>query len=147
VIGAQSSGRVLARLVASLESPVPPEHVRGVVAGYYASFADGDLTGREALFAPSLTFEDPAGRVVATDHASLHSFFTELLPASWSLDFRLERVAVVAGEALATTTMRLAVPDRVPVEVVVNAHFVLDGSGLITSVRVFFDEEAMHDVP
>ncbi|WP_409330873.1 nuclear transport factor 2 family protein [Trujillonella humicola] len=130
-----------------MPSPVPPEHVRGVVARYYASFTDGDLAGREALFAPSLRFEDPAGRVVATDSASLHTFFTEVLPASWSLGFRLERVTVVAGEAVATTTMRLAVPDRVPVEVVVNAHFVLDGTGLITSVRVFFDEEAMRDAP
>ena len=147
MIGAQSSGRILARLVASVPSPVPPEHVRAVVADYYSTYADGDLARREALFAPSLRFEDPAGRVVATDSASLHSFFTEVLPASWSLDFRLERVAVVGAEALATATMRLAVPDRVPVEVLVNAHFVLDGSGLVTSVRVFFDEESMRDVP
>jgi steroid delta-isomerase len=145
VIGPSSSGRILARLVASIPTSVAPADVRAVVAAYYASYTGGDVAGREALVTPDCRVEDPAGRVVATDRATLHRFFTEVLPASWSIAFRLDRVAVVGQEALATTTMVLSVPERVPVEVVVAAHFVLDESGLIRSLRMFFDEQTMRD--
>jgi hypothetical protein len=146
VIGPTSSGRILAKLVTSVPATVDPATVRARIADYYASYSTGDVAGREALFASECRFEDPAGRIVATDRGSLHGFFTDVLPASWSIAFRLDRVAVVGHEALATSTMTLAAPERTPVEVVVNAHFVLDGSGLIQTVRTFFDEGAMRDV-
>jgi hypothetical protein len=58
----------------------------------------------------------------------------------------LDRTAVVGQEALATSTLILRVGDREPVEVIVNAHFVFADSGLIRSLRMFFDEAAMTDV-
>lgn len=145
MIGPESSGRILARLVSSVPATVDPGDVRTTVAAYYASYADGDIARREALFAADCRVEDPAGNVVATDRDSLHRFFTEVLPSSWSISFRLDRVAVVGNEALATSTMTLAIPGRVPVEVVVDAHVVLDDRGLIRSLRMFFDEAAMRD--
>jgi hypothetical protein len=146
VIAPDSSGRLLAKVVAAVPATVDPADVRARVAAYYASYAAGDVEEREALFAPVCRFEDPAGRVVATDRASLHRFFTETLPSSWSITFELERVAVVGNEALATSTMTLRAADRPAVEMTLNAHFLLDDSGLFRTVRTFFDEHAMRDV-
>lgn len=145
MIGPNSSGRILAKLVTSVPSTVDPSAVRACIAAYYASYTTGDVAAREALFAGDCHFEDPAGRVVATDRDSLHAFFAEVLPATWSIAFRLDRVAVVGNEALSTSTMTLRAPERTPVEVIVNAHFVLADSGLIRLVRTFFDEDAMRD--
>jgi len=145
VIGPNSSGRILAKLVSSVPATVDPSIMRERITAYYISYATADVTGREALFAPDCHFEDPAGRVVATDRKSLHLFFTEVLPASWSITFRLDRIAVVGNEALSTSTMTLRAAQRTPVEVVVNAHFVFSDSGLIRSVRTFFDAAAMRD--
>jgi limonene-1,2-epoxide hydrolase len=145
MIGPESSGRALAKLVASLPATVDPATIRSRIAGYYATYATNDITARESLFAADCRFEDPAGHVVATDGESLHHFFIGTIPATWSIDFRLDRVAVVGNEALSTSTMTLRVGDRLPVHVVVNAHFVVSADGLITSVRTFFDEAAMRD--
>jgi ketosteroid isomerase-like protein len=145
VIGAGSSGRMLARLVAAVPATVDQATVRARVAAYYASYDTGDVAAREALFADTCRVEDPAGRVVATGRAELHGFFTATLPADWSIRFRLDRVAVVGDEALATTTMTLRIPQRTPVEVLVNAHFVFTAPGLVTSLRMFFDAAAMRD--
>ena len=147
MISPNSSGRILAKLVASVPASVDPATVRERIGAYYASYAAGDVAGREALFATDCSFEDPAGRVVATGREPMHRFFTEVLPADWSIAFELHRVAVVGDEALATTTMTLRAGQRTPVEVVVQSHFVLAASGLIRSVRTFFDEVAMRDVP
>ncbi|MCW2508376.1 MAG: hypothetical protein JWR28_2904 [Modestobacter sp.] len=146
MIGPRSSGRILAKLVGSVPASVDPGTVRQRVTAYYASWAAGDIADREALFADECRFEDPAGRVVATGRDSLHLFFTEMIPADWSITFRLDRVAVVGNEALATSTMTLRAGPRDPVEVLVDAHFVLTGSGLIRTVRTFFDESAMRDL-
>jgi steroid delta-isomerase len=146
MIGASSSGRVLAKIVASVPATVAPSVVRERVEAYYASYSSRDIPAREALFAPDCRFEDPAGRVVATDRSSLHQFFTRALPASWSIAFALERVAVVGNEALATSVLSLQADQRAPVGVIVNSHFVLSSSGLIESVRTFFDEAAMWEV-
>jgi ketosteroid isomerase-like protein len=145
VIGTDSSARSLAKLVASIPTTVDPSTVRACITAYYASYATGDLSARESLFADPCHFEDPAGHVVATDRASLHRFFTETIPANWSIDFRLDRVAVVGNEALATSTMTLRAAQRTPADVIVNAHFVISDSGLIHTVRTFFDEESMKD--
>jgi hypothetical protein len=145
VIGPASSGQGLARLVASRPAATAPDTLRERVAAYYASYATGDIAGREALFAPTCRFEDPAGHVVATDPESLHAFFVAGIPSHWSIAFRLDRVAVVGDEALSTVTLTLRVVERVAVQVIVNAHFVFDGAGRISCVRTFFDEAAMTD--
>lgn len=146
MIGPGSSGRLLAKLVAAVPATVDPSTLRDHITAYYLSYTTGDVAGREALFAPDCHFEDPAGRVVATDRESLHHFFTDVLPATWSITFRLDRVAVVGNEALSTSTMTLRAAQRVPVEVIVNAHFAFAESGLIQQVRTFFDEAAMQDI-
>ncbi|MCW2527306.1 MAG: hypothetical protein JWM76_2166 [Pseudonocardiales bacterium] len=146
MIGPRSSGRILAKVVAAVPATISADAVRERIATYYASYASGDIAGRETLFATDCHFEDPAGRVVASDPASLHVFFTETVPADWSIDFRLDTVAVVGNEALSTSTMTLRAGDRTPTEVIVNAHFVFSEPGLINSVRTFFDEAAMTDL-
>ncbi len=143
MIGPDSAGRVLAKVVASVPATVDPTYVRRCIATYYATYAVRDPDTRESLFADNCRFEDPAGRIVATDRASLHRFFTEFVPPTWSIAFHLDRVAVVGNEALATTVMRLDIADRTPVDVMVNAHFTFTDAGLIGSVRTFFDEDAM----
>jgi ketosteroid isomerase-like protein len=143
VIGANSSGRILARIVSSVPATVADSVVRERVSAYYESYSSRDIPAREALFAPDCHFEDPAGRVVATDRESLHAFFTQALPESWSITFALERVAVVGNEALATSILRLQADERTPVSVTVNSHFAFSNSGLIQSIRTFFDEAAM----
>ena len=67
------------------------------------------------------------------------------IPPHWSIGFRLDRTAVVGQEAVATSALMLRIGDREPVEVIVNAHFVFADSGLIRSLRMFFDEAAMTD--
>jgi hypothetical protein len=143
VIGSNSSGRILAKVVSSVPATVAASVVRERVGAYYESYTSRDIPAREALFAPDCHFEDPAGRVVATDRESLHVFFTQALPSSWSVTFALERVAVVGNEALATSVLTLRADERTPVKVTVNSHFMLSSSGLIESVRTFFDEAAM----
>jgi steroid Delta-isomerase len=147
VIGPRSSGQGLVRLVESLPAANSSAFLRGRVAAYYDSYASGDLAGRAALFAAPCHFEDPAGHVVATDQESLHAFFATGIPAHWSIAFRLDRLAVVADEALATTTLTLRAGERPPTTVLVNAHFVFDTAGLIRSLRTFFDVDAMSDQP
>jgi SnoaL-like protein len=147
VIGERSSGRSLVRLVASVPAATAPDVLRARIAAYYDSYATQDLTGREALFAATCRFEDPAGHVVADDRASLHEFFVTGIPAHWSITFALERIAVVGDEALATVTLSLQVADRTPTAVLVNTHFAFDDRGLIASARTFFDAEAMTDDP
>jgi SnoaL-like protein len=146
MIGPNSSGRILAKLVSSVPATIDPATVRDRITAYYASYDPLDVAAREALFAPDCRFEDPAGNLVATDQASLHHFFTDVLPATWMISFRLDRVAVVGNEALATATMRLQADQRTPVEVVVNAHFAFTDTGLIRSARMFFDEAAITDL-
>jgi succinate dehydrogenase/fumarate reductase flavoprotein subunit len=146
VIGPTSSGWALARLVSSVPSAVDAGTIRERIAAYYASFSPADARARENLFAPDCHVEDPAGHVVATDRDSLGIFFDQGIPPHWSIRFRLDRTAVVGQEALATSTLTLRVGDREPVEVIVNAHFVFADSGLIRSLRMFFDEAAMTDV-
>ena len=145
MIAERSSGRALVRLAASVPAASAPEVLRARIAAYYDSYLAQDVAGRETLFADTCRFEDPAGQVVATDRASLHTFFVDGIPAHWSITFALERIAVVGDEALATVTLSLRVADRTPTAVLVNAHFVFDGDALITSVRTFFDAEAMTD--
>jgi len=148
MIGPNSSGRLLAKLVSSVPATVEPSTVRERVGAYYDSYRTGDLAGREALFADDCHLEDPAGRVVATGRRTLHEFFARSIPADWSIMFRLDRVAVVGNEALATTTLTLHAagdPARTPVDVIVNTHFVFTDAGTIGSLRTFFDEESMRD--
>jgi ketosteroid isomerase-like protein len=145
VIAANSSGRILAKIVSSVPATMAASVVRERVGAYYESYTSRDISARAALFGPDCHFEDPAGRVVATDRSSLHAFFTQALPASWSITFALQRVAVVGNEALATSVLSLRADDRTPVKVIVNSHFVFSSMGLIQSVRTFFDEAAMSE--
>jgi hypothetical protein len=139
-------GRVLARVAAAVPSTIEPDDVRARVAAYYASYATGDVAGREALFSADGHFEDPAGRVVADGPEGLHSFFTEGIPPDWTVAFHLQRVAVVGNEALATALTVIDAGERGGLENLVNAHFLFDEAGLIRSVRTFFDAESMTDV-
>jgi steroid Delta-isomerase len=140
------SGGLLARRVAAVPSTVEPRQVRERITAYYATYAAGDVAGREALFADDCVFEDPAGCVVASDKKSLHEFFVQMVRPDWSIEFRLDRIAVVGNEAIATTTMTFVVGERRPTFVVINSHFVFDDSGRITRMRAFFDADAMSDV-
>lgn len=141
-----SAGRLLAKTVSAVPATISPPDVRERIAAYYASYATGDVAGREALFSDDCHFEDPAGRVVASGAAALHRFFTEGIPPDWSVTFRLDRVAVVGNEALATSLSVIDAGARGGVENIVNAHFVFDDAGLIRSVRTFFDAESMNDL-
>jgi steroid delta-isomerase len=117
------------------------------VVAYFASFGERDVEGRLALFAAGVVFEDPAGRVVASDPAGLREFWVERIPADWEIVFTLERVAIVGDEALATATMRLRAGPKLPVDVLVNCHLVFDANRQITSFRAFFDRDSITEVP
>ncbi|KJE24305.1 SnoaL-like domain [Frankia torreyi] len=140
-----STGRLLAKLVSSVPATISPADARARIAAYYASYAAGDVAGREALFSDDCLVEDPAGYVVARGAEALHRFFVEGIPPDWSVAFRLDRVAVVGNEAVATTLSVIDAGARGGLENVVTTHFVFDDAGLIRSLRTFFDADSMND--
>jgi ketosteroid isomerase-like protein len=134
---------VIAAIAARVPATLGRDHIAAAVAAYFASFETRALEARLALFADDVHFEDPAGRLVASDRAGLREFFGEIVPSDWDVRFILERVAIVGDEALATATMRVSAGDADPIDVIVNCHFAFGGDGRIRSYRAFFDGQSI----
>ena len=144
---AESSGPGVARIAASVPAVHPRPRLEVAVGAYFSSFTAKDVETRLALFADDVVFEDPAGRLIASDPDGLRAFWVDTIPSDWEVTFTLERVAIVGDEALATATMRLRAGEKSPVDVLVNCHLVFDAAGRIERFRAFFDAESITELP
>jgi ketosteroid isomerase-like protein len=130
----------LRTLVAAVPVSVPRATIEAAVKAFADCYASGDAEARIALFAENVTMEDPAGRVVATSRAQLGRFYAKVGSLGFDLAVTLGQMIVIGHEAMAPGTLRMKQGDAEPCRLALILHFVFDDAGLITSLRIFFDE-------
>jgi hypothetical protein len=133
-------------LVALVPVSVPRSTIEAAVATFASCYASGDGAARLALFAENASMEDPAGRVVATSRAQLGRFYDKVGSLGFDLSVQLGRVMVIGHEAMAPGTLTMKQADADPCCVELILHFVFDNAGLITSLRIFFDEGSVTEL-
>jgi steroid Delta-isomerase len=133
------------RTASSIPSVNDRTHIEHVLRAYVESWNSENAASRAALFADDIVIEDPATVVRATGRAELEAFFSATIPADWKLRFGYVRSVVVGDEAVLTYTVVLTIGERSPSELLVNSHVLFDGSGRISSLRVFYDDQSITD--
>jgi 3-oxosteroid 1-dehydrogenase len=131
------------RTSASIPAANRRAHIEQALRAYVQSWNENNVAARLALFADDIVIEDPASVVRASGVTELNEFFSAAIPADWSLRFGFQRVVIVGDEAVLTYTVDLSIVGRSSAELLVNSHIVFDGSGLISSMRVFYDAESI----
>jgi steroid Delta-isomerase len=131
------------RTSASIPAVNGRAHIEQALRAYVQSWNENNVAARLALFADDIVIEDPASVVRARGVAELNEFFSAAIPADWTLRFGFQRVVIVGDEAVLTYTVDLSIVGRSSAVLLVNSHVVFDGSGLISSMRVFYDAESI----
>jgi steroid Delta-isomerase len=133
-------------LVAAVPAAVPRSTIEAAVQRFAECYASGDGAARLALFAENASMEDPAGRTVATSRAQLGRFYEAVGSLGFDLSVKLGRVMVIGDEAMAPGTLTMRQADNDPCRLELILHFGFDGAGLITSLRIFFDEGSITEI-
>ncbi len=113
-------------------------YIQDVTTRFMASYAVRDVETRVSLFAEDAVFEDPAGLHLAGNAVELKQFFSTVA-TRFTIEFTHEQLIVAGDEALQIARVRLQEGDSEPTQLHLFLHFVFDRSGLITSLRTFFD--------
>jgi SnoaL-like domain len=123
----------------AVPTSVERSHIEGVIGRYMATYSTKDVETRLSLFAEALCFEDPVGNRLGSNKAELRSFFESTIASGVSLRFFPERLVVVGDEALQVARLLIERGEHDVTVLSLYLHFVFDGDGLITQVRVFYD--------
>ena len=125
--------------LAAAPTSVERSQVESLVNRFMATYARKDVASRLSLFADELFFEDPIGHHLASNKAELKEFFESTEASGVSLRFFPERLIVGGDEALQSARLLIEHAESDVTLLLLHLHFVLNGDGLITQVRVFYD--------
>jgi hypothetical protein len=129
--------------LARLPSTLARADVETAIARFAASYGQGDVAGRVALCAPTVTFEDPVGITVAHDRDELEAMWTGVAASGIALEVVPERVVVVGHEALVMADMEVRPADGTAARLALVLHLTFGGDGLVTAIRAFFDADSI----
>lgn len=131
------------QLLSAIRSDLPPEQVRAVVDRYLNSWRDGDTSGRAALFADNVVFEDPVGTPPIRGKAALHAFWRRNEAYLTHFTPTLESIVVCGNEAMVRFAMRIDVTGLASGSLRVLENFKLDEAGNIVELRAFWDANSL----
>lgn len=122
------------------------EAAREAVERYVAGVHDGSPDVYVKAFAPDAVIEDPVGTPPHVGTAAHRAFWENTLQMADSVRFDVDRIIAFDGEAVMVFTINAHLHTGGTMRIPAVGHYEVDGSGLITNYRAFWDPATMEVV-
>ena len=126
-------------------APAAPgrEHMERAARAYLASYLNGDLEGRAALFAEDAIFEDPVGTTPLHGMAQIMPFWRMAHEAGWWCAHDVRSVVVSGRHVMLHFISNMRLPGMEPATMEVFESQTFNAEGKIVHVRAYFDAQGI----
>ena len=125
-------------------SSVPSrEHMERSARAYLATYLNGDLEGRAALFAADAIFEDPVGSTPLHGMDQIMPFWEMAHEAGWWCAHDVRSIVVTGQEVMLHFISNMSLPGLEPTSMEVFESQKFNADGKIVHLRAYFDAQGL----
>jgi steroid delta-isomerase len=119
------------------------EHMERSARTYLASYLNGDLETRAALFAEDAIFEDPVGTAPLRGMAQIMPFWKQAAEAGWWAGHDLRTVVATGRDVMLHFISHMSLPGLEPATMEVFESQTFNEAGKIIHLRAYFDANGL----
>lgn len=135
----QTLAGLLRAAVFAQSSKLTREHMERSARAYLATYLNGDLATRAALFADDAVFEDPVGSRPLRGMAEIMPFWKQAHDAGWWCGHDLRSVVVSGQEVMLHFISNMSLPGLEPATMEVFESQAFNDAGKIVHLKAYFD--------